>query len=123
MREDFIAKNRPKSRWRSFTGIAVGGIVTASYVSLGGHAYADNADDTFINDVTSQGVTGDRDTLIEDGHKWCDAPKGPFVTPYTANGVKHDIMSQGYSYHDTLAIIFAGERAYCPDQIPPKRGN
>jgi hypothetical protein len=116
-------KSRPTARWRSFTGIVVGGVVAAGCVAVAGHAYADAVDDNFINDVTSQGVTGDTDTLIEDGHKWCDAPKVPFVMPYAANGVKQDIMGQGYSRHDTLAIIFAAERAYCPDQIPPKRGN
>jgi hypothetical protein len=117
-----FAKNRSTPASRYFTGIVIGGIV-AGCIGLAGHAYADTADDKFINDVMSQGVTGDRDELIEDGHKWCDAPKMPFVVPYTANGVKQDIMSQGYSYRDALAIIFAAERAYCPEQIPPKRGN
>jgi hypothetical protein len=122
MRELFSA-NRPIPPWRSFTGIVVTGIVTAVCIGLAGHAHADPADDKFINDVTSQGITGDTDMLIEDGHKWCDAPKVPFVVPYSANAVKQDIISQGYSYRDALAIIFAAERAYCPEQIPPKRGN
>jgi hypothetical protein len=117
------ARNLPPSFWRSFTGIVVGGIVAAGCIGLPGHAYADIADDNFMKDVTSQGITGDRETLIEDGHKWCDVPKGPFVTAWSASSVKQDIISQGYTYHDALAIIFAGERAYCPDQIPPKRGN
>jgi hypothetical protein len=98
-------------------------MVAASCIGSAAYAYADTADDNFMKDVTSQGVTGDRDTLIEDGHKWCDAPKAPFVTVWQASGVKHEIMDQGYSYHDALVIIFAGERAYCPDQIPPRRGN
>jgi hypothetical protein len=118
----FFSKNR-RTLWRSLRGIVVGGIAAAICLGLAEPAYADPADDKFINDVTSQGVEGDRDTLIENGHKWCDAPKGPFVVPYTANGVKQDIMSQGYSYRDALVIIFAAERAFCPEQIPPKRGN
>lgn len=113
----------PTSLWRSFTRIVVGGIAVAGCLGLAGHAHADTADDNFMKDLTVQGVTGDRDTLIEDGHKWCDAPKAPLVTPWSASAVKQEIMGQGYSYHDALAIIFAGERAYCPDQIPPKRGH
>jgi hypothetical protein len=122
MRKLFV-KDRPTSLWRSFAGIVIGGVVAADCFGLAGYAYGDTDDDNFMKDVTSQGITGDRDTLIEDGHKWCDAPRGPFVTAWAASSVKQDIISQGYTYHDALAIIFAGERAYCPDQIPPKRGN
>lgn len=97
-------------------------MAASGWLAFAGQAYPDTPDDDFVKDLTAQGVSGDRDTLIEDGHRWCDAPKAPLVTPWSASAVKQEIMGQGYTYHDTVAIILAGERAYCPDLIPPRRG-
>jgi len=84
---------------------------TATAVVLAPVARADAVDDQFVNTLASQGITGDRDQLIGDGHATCDNYGTPGM-----NGLMFQIMGQGFSYAQGVQVMLVGLRAYCHEK-------
>ncbi len=78
-------------------------------------ARADDADDQFINALATQGITGDREQLIADGHAACEAYGTARMIV-----VMMEITGQGFDKTQAFDVIHAGLRAYCPEKAPPQ---
>jgi Protein of unknown function (DUF732) len=74
-------------------------------------ARADALDDQFINTLTSQGIWGDREQLIADGHATCDNYGTPGM-----NGLLFQIMGLGLDNVQAGRVMIVGLRAYCPEK-------
>lgn len=100
-----------KGAWGMKT-VAALPIVLAAVV-FASNAQADTPDDQFINQLSSQGITGDRGTLIGEGHAACDN-----YGTLGMNGVMMQIMGQGLSSGQASTVILSGMHTYCPGKAP-----
>lgn len=91
--------------------IAVGIAVVCLSVPV---AHADTPDDRYMAALAGQGVTGDRDQLIADGHAACDNYGGAGVV-----GQMIGLEGRGMSNIQASDVILDGVRAYCPEKAPP----
>lgn len=85
-------------------------------------AYADSPDDTFVNALTSQGITGDRGAETAAGRAVCDnvsrsATSMPGYTHWAALGA---ITPLNLPPNQWPFVISAAEAAYCPQYLALK---
>lgn len=94
-------------------GIASVACALVALVSAGA-AGADDLDDDFIDSLTAQGITGDREQLIADGHATC-ATYGTLA----ANDTLMHLMGRGLTNVQAGNVMLAALGTYCPQRIPP----
>jgi Protein of unknown function (DUF732) len=75
-------------------------------------AHADNNDDVFVKNLSVQGITLDRDSLIAAGHGACDG----YGTLAIA-GLTLQLEGQGLSSGQAAGVIYTGWKMYCPEKI------
>jgi hypothetical protein len=96
--------------------VAVTGLMTAAPATPAAHA--DTPNQPFLNQVHSNGVGGQDDTLIAYAHEWC-ANTGPAMVPSTWVLIGQGVRGNAQFY----VVQVAAARAYCPDAIvmPPRQ--
>ena len=96
-------------------GLLAAGVVPIVMLSP---AWADTADDQFLNAVHSQGIGGDGGALIRFAHDMCGA-----VGTLGALGVMGNLaVTQGLSPDQVGMVAADGIKVYCPEKtgaIPP----
>jgi hypothetical protein len=75
-------------------------------------AHADNNDDIFVKNLSAQGITVDRDSLIAAGHSACDG----YGTLAIA-GLIYQLEGQGLSSGQAAGVIYTGWKMFCPEKI------
>jgi hypothetical protein len=75
-------------------------------------ARADSNDDAFVKNLSAQGITVDRDSLIGAGHAACDGYGTAAIV-----GLTYQLMGQGLSSGQASTVILAGWKTYCPEKI------
>ena len=90
--------------------LSIPAVVAASLTLGTGVAVAD--DDSYIAQVHSLGMSGDRDSLIALGHAIC-ADRSSGSTPDQLAQVVQTKFTNA-NYKDATAVVSAAESAYCP---------
>lgn len=76
-------------------------------------AHADGLDAKYLAALSAQGVTGDSEQLIADGHAACDNYGTPGLT-----GQMLGLEGRGMSNVQASNLLVDGVRAYCPEKSP-----
>jgi uncharacterized protein DUF732 len=87
-------------------------------------AHADGADDQFVASLSSQGIPGDRGTLIAIARQFCDARNLPHIgiglpSPYwmQVRNLRDQLVGQGLSQPQMDQLARDAIAAYCPDRM------